>query len=198
MSFTLSDLPYAPDALAPFMSAETLDLHHGKHHRAYVNKLNEIIPGGRFDGLGLEDLVRASWGEGGDTAVFNNAAQHWNHDHFWGSMKPNGGGHLPPELERRIISDFGGVAEFQSQFIAQGVGQFGAGWVWLVEHAGKLQIRATSNAITPLVDGAWPVLSCDVWEHSYYVDYRNRRPDYIRAFLDHLVDWEAVTNRLED
>ncbi|MGQ9367553.1 superoxide dismutase [Azospirillum sp. ST 5-10] len=195
MSFTLDDLPYPADALAPVMSTETLELHHGKHHRAYVTKLNELVPGSEFDGLSLDDLVVRSFRKA--DAIFNNAGQHWNHRLFWSWMKPGGGGAMPGELERRIVDSFGSVDAFTSGFVAEGTAQFGSGWVWLTEEAdGRLALMRTPNGENPLAHGRHALLGCDVWEHAYYVDYRNRRPDYLKAFVGELVDWEAVAARL--
>lgn len=192
MTFTLPALPYPANALEPHMSAKTLGLHHGKHHRAYVDKLNELVAGTALETMSLEDVVRGSHATSDRQAIFNNAAQHWNHSKFWISMKPNGGGAIPSELERRLIARFGSIAAFKSEFVAQGLSQFGSGWVWLVETGERLQILKTSNAMTPIADGHKPLLLCDVWEHAYYVDYENRRADFLKSFLDHLVDWEAI------
>ncbi|MFZ5789385.1 MAG: superoxide dismutase [Pseudomonadota bacterium] len=196
MPFDLPELPYAVDALAPHMSAETLEFHHGKHHRAYVTKLNELVAGTEFESMGLEELIRKSYGDAEHEAIFNNAGQHWNHAQFWLAMKPKGGGAMPGELERRIAADFGSVDAFKRRFVEQGVAQFGSGWVWLVDSDGKLEIMKTANALNPLPFGKPPLLVCDVWEHAYYIDYRNRRPDFLKAFIDYLVDWERVATRL--
>ncbi|MEX2642037.1 MAG: superoxide dismutase [Acetobacterales bacterium] len=196
MAFTLPDLPYAQDALAPHMSAETLEFHHGKHHNTYVTTLNDLVKGTDLEGKSLEEVVKASYGDESKQAVFNNAGQHWNHTLFWPSMKPKGGGKIPGELEKRITSDFGSIDAFKDAFVKAGVGQFGSGWCWLVVSNGKLEVTKTPNAVNPLALGQTAILGCDVWEHSYYIDYRNRRPDYIKAFLDNLVDWETVASRL--
>ena len=192
MPFTLPPLPYAPTALEPHMSAKTLALHHGKHHRGYVTNLNELVARTPFEGMALEDVVRTAHATAATQALFNNAAQHWNHSMFWQSMKPGGGGPVPDALEKRLIARFGSVATFKTEFTAQGMAQFGSGWVWLVEKDGDLQIQRTANALSPLVDGVKPLLVCDVWEHAYYVDYENRRADFLGVFLEHLVDWDAV------
>ena len=197
MAFELPALPYAPDALAPYMSAETLDFHHGKHHQTYVTKLNDLVKGTDLEGKSLEEIVVATYNVADKAGVFNNASQHWNHNHFWPAMKKNGGGAMPGELEKRISSDFGSVAAFKEAFIAKAAGQFGSGWAWLVAHNGKLEVTATPNGVNPLCfPGQTMLLGCDVWEHSYYIDYRNKRPDYVKAFLDQMVDWEWVTKRL--
>ena len=190
MSFTLPDLPYAYDALAPYMSRETLEYHHDKHHLAYVNNGNNLLKGTEFEGKSLEEIVIGSFGK--NAPLFNNAGQHYNHLHFWNWMKPNGGGAIPGELEKKIIEDIGSVEKFKEDFIAAGVGQFGSGWAWLALKDGKLVVAKSANGESPLVTGATPILGVDVWEHSYYIDYRNRRPDYLKAFVDHLINWDYV------
>lgn len=190
MSFKLPDLPYAYDALSPYMSAETLEYHHDKHHAAYVNTGNKLLEGSELAGKSLEEVVKGSYGT--NQALFNNAGQHYNHLHFWNWMKPNGGGAIPGMLEKKIVQDLGGVDKMKEDFVAAGVGQFGSGWCWIAVKDGRLAIMKTPNGESPLVHGAVPILGCDVWEHSYYIDYRNRRPDYIKAFVDHLVNWEYV------
>jgi Fe-Mn family superoxide dismutase len=196
MSFSLPDLPYSYDALAPHMSRETLEYHHDKHHKAYVDNGNKALAGTEWDGKSLEEIVKGSHGK--NPAVFNNAGQHYNHLHFWKWMKKGGGGDkLPGNLEKKIASDLGGLAKLKEDFVAAGVGQFGSGWAWLAVKDGKIVIQKTPNGENPLVLGAAPILGCDVWEHSYYIDYRNRRPDYIKAFLDHLVNWEHVAEMYE-
>ena len=195
MSFELPDLPYAHDALAPIMSAETLEFHHDKHHLAYVNKGNELIAGTGLEGKSLEDICKESFGS--NPGLFNQAGQHYNHIHFWKWMKPSGGGAMPGNLEAKVKEDLGSVDQFRADFIAAGVGQFGSGWCWLALKDGKLTIMKTPNGENPLVHGAAPLLGCDVWEHSYYIDYRNARPKYLEAFFDSLVNWEYVTELLE-
>jgi Fe-Mn family superoxide dismutase len=191
MTFTLPELPYAYDALAPHMSKETLEYHHDKHHQAYVTNGNNLLKGTEFEGKSLEDIVKGSFGK--NAPLFNNAGQHYNHLHFWKWMKPNGGGtKLPGRLEKKITEDLGGLEKFKTDFAAAGVGQFGSGWAWLSVKDGKLEISKTANGENPLVHGATPILGVDVWEHSYYIDYRNRRPDYLKAFVDHLVNWDYV------
>ncbi len=196
MSFELPDLPYAYDALAPYMSAETLEFHHDKHHQAYVTNGNKLLDGSGLEGKSLEDVVRESFGK--NAGLFNNAAQHYNHVHFWNWMKPNGGGAIPGELEARINSDLGSVAEFREAFLNAGATQFGSGWAWLVLNNGKLEVTKTPNGENPLVHGQTPLLGCDVWEHSYYIDYRNARPKYLEAFFDSLVNWEYVAELLDN
>lgn len=192
MAFELPKLPYAMDALAPYMSAETLEYHHGKHHQTYVNTLNDLIKDGPLAGKDLEEIVTASFGDSSKQAIFNNAGQAWNHNHFWQWMKPNGGGSIPGELESRLKSDFGSVDAFKDEFKKAGTGQFGSGWAWLVVDGGKLSVMKTPNAENPLAHGKTAILGCDVWEHSYYLDYRNARPKYLEAFLDNLVNWDYV------
>jgi Fe-Mn family superoxide dismutase len=190
-AFELPALPYAYEALSPYMSAETLEYHHDKHHQAYVTKGNELLKGTEWEGKSLEDIVKGSFGK--NAPLFNNAGQHYNHAHFWQWMKKGGGGDkLPGRLEKAITERFGSLAKMKEDFINAGIGQFGSGWAWLAVKNGKLEIMKTPNGENPLVHGALPILGCDVWEHSYYIDYRNRRPDYLKAFLDHLVNWEYV------
>lgn len=198
MAFELPPLPYDYSALQPYMSAQTLQFHHDKHHQAYVTKLNELVAGSELEGKGLEEVVKASFGKAEKQGVFNNAGQHWNHILFWEWMAPQGSRAIPPELEKRLVADFGSVENFKKEFTAGGVAQFGSGWVWLVEDGGKLSIMKTPNAENPLAHGKNTLLGCDVWEHSYYLDYQNRRPDYLNAFLDHLVNWETVAVRLQE
>lgn len=190
MSFSLPDLPYAYDALQPYMSAETLEYHHDKHHQAYVTTGNKLLEGSEFEGKSLEEVVKGSYGV--NQALFNNAGQHFNHLHFWNWMKPDGGGAIPGALEKKIVEDLGGVDKMKEDFIQAGVTQFGSGWAWIAVKNGKLEIMKTPNGESPLVHGAKPILGVDVWEHSYYIDYRNRRPDYLKAFIDNLVNWEYV------
>ena len=196
MAFTLPDLPYSYDALAPYMSRETLEYHHDKHHKAYVDNGNKLLAGTEWEGKSLEEIVKGSFGK--NPGLFNNAGQHYNHIHFWKWMKPNGGGDkLPGALEKQITSDLGGVAKFKEDFAQAGVTQFGSGWAWLALKDGKLAILKSANGENPLVQGATPLLGVDVWEHSYYIDYRNRRPDYLKAFVDHLVNWDYVAELYE-
>ena len=194
MSFTLPDLPYAHDALAPYMSRETLEYHHDKHHLAYVNNGNNLLKGTEWEGKSLEEIVKGSFGK--NAGLFNNAGQHYNHLHFWKWMKPGGGGDkIPGALEKQIVADLGSVAKAKEDFIQAGVTQFGSGWAWLAVKDGKIIVAKTANGESPLVQGATPILGCDVWEHSYYIDYRNRRPDYLKAFVDNLVNWDYVAER---
>lgn len=192
MTHVLADLPYALDALAPFMSAESLEFHHGKHHSAYVAKLNELLDGHAWSDLPLTDLIDRAHVTPGSEAIFNNAAQHWNHTQFWNGMRPQGGGAIPGELEKALIASFGSVEAFRTDFVKEGLAQFGSGWVWLVRTDERLEITKTSNADNPLTTGKHPLIGCDVWEHAYYIDYRNRRLGFLNAYLDHLVDWETA------
>ena len=198
MSFTLEPLPYAYDALEPYMSSQTLQLHHGKHHQTYVTNLNNLIAETSFQDKTLEQIVMQSFGHPEYQGVFNNSGQHWNHILFWSSMQSNRGKALPESLERHIIRDFGSVDTFKEAFISAGLTQFGSGWCWLVVHQGTLEVIKTPNAENPLVSGKVALLGCDVWEHSYYLDYQNRRADYLKAFINYLVDWEVVAVRLEN
>jgi Fe-Mn family superoxide dismutase len=197
MTFELPSLPYASDALAPYMSSETLDFHHGKHHQTYVTNLNNLVKDTDMQDSSLEEIVVKSSKDPSMAGIFNNAGQHWNHILFWQCMKPNGGGSMPSELESRITSDLGGIDQFKEAFIQAGIAQFGSGWAWLAIDNGKLVVTKSPNASNPLVDGMKPILGCDVWEHSYYIDYRNKRPDYLKAFLDSMVNWEFVASQLD-
>jgi Fe-Mn family superoxide dismutase len=191
MAFTLDALPYAYDALAPFMSAETLEFHHDKHHQAYVTNGNNLLKGTEWEGKSLEDVVKGSFGK--NAGLFNNAGQHYNHIHFWHWMKKGGGGDkLPGKLEKAIVESFGSIAKMKEDFVAAGTTQFSSGWCWLAVKDGKVVAMKTPNGESPLVHGAMPILGCDVWEHSYYIDYRNARPKYLQAFVDSLVNWEYV------
>ena len=191
MPFELPPLPYSDDALAPHMSKETLEYHHDKHHQAYVTNGNNLLKGTEWENKPLEDVVKGSFGK--NAGLFNNAGQHYNHLHFWKWMKAGGGGDkIPGALKAKIDSDLGGVAKAKADFIAAGVGQFGSGWAWIAVKDGKLMIDKTPNGESPLVKGASPILGCDVWEHSYYIDYRNARPKYLEAFWDSLINWEHV------
>ncbi|HEY9539446.1 MAG TPA: superoxide dismutase [Kiloniellaceae bacterium] len=185
MAFELPPLPYAQDALEPHCSAKTLSFHHGKHHQAYVSKTNELIAGTEHADKSLEEIIKSSSG-----TLFNQAAQVWNHTFFWNSMKPGGGGQPGGALATAIDKSFGSLDKFKEEFKTKGVGQFGSGWVWLVKDGNDLKVVGTGNADTPLAHGQTPILTCDVWEHAYYLDYQNRRPDFIQAFLDHLVNWD--------
>lgn len=185
MTFELPALPYANDALAPHISAETIEYHYGKHHQTYVTNLNNMVPGTEFEGLSLEDIVKKSSG-----GIFNNAAQVWNHTFYWNCLSPNGGGAPTGGLANAIERTFGSFDEFKEAFTKCAVTTFGSGWAWLVKNAnGSLELVSTSNAGCPLTAGQTPILTCDVWEHAYYIDFRNARPKYLEAFWS-LVNWE--------
>lgn len=191
MAFELPPLPYAYDALQPYMSAETLEYHHDKHHQAYVTNGNKALEGSGLEGRSLEEVVKGSFGK--NQALFNNAGQHYNHIHFWKWMRARGGGtKLPGALQTAIDSDLGGYDKFRADFIQAGVGQFGSGWCWVAVKDGRLTIMKTPNGENPLVHGGVPILGCDVWEHSYYIDYRNLRPKYLEAWVDSLINWDYV------
>ncbi len=191
MAFELPALPYAYDALGPYMSKETLEYHHDKHHQAYVTNGNNLLKDSGLEGKSLEEIVKESHGK--NAGLFNNAGQHYNHLHFWNWMKPNGGGKsLPAGLQAAVDSDLGGYDKFKADFIVAGTTQFGSGWAWVAVKDGKLVITKTPNGESPLVTGAKPILGVDVWEHSYYIDYRNARPKYLEAFVDNLINWEYV------
>ncbi len=187
MAFTLPDLPYAKGALAPYLSEETLEYHHGKHHNAYVTNLNGLVEGTDLAGKSLEEIILAS-----DGGIFNNAAQVWNHSFYWKCMKPGGGGAPTGDLAKAIDGAFGSYEAFAKEFTQAAVTQFGSGWAWLVVEDGALKIAKTGNADLPLKHGQAALLTVDVWEHAYYIDYRNLRPKYVETFLSNLVDWEFV------
>lgn len=196
MAVTLPALPYAKNALAPHISEETLDFHHGKHHNAYVTNLNNLIRDTDLDSADLETIIKSVAGDPSKAGHFNNAAQVWNHTFYWNSMKPNGGGKPAGDLLKKIEADFGSYEEFAAQFKTAATTQFGSGWAWLVLEGGKLKVTKTGNADLPMVHGQKAILTIDVWEHAYYVDFRNRRPDYIATFLDHLVNWDFAAANL--
>lgn len=188
MEHTLPQLPYAMDALAPHISKETLEFHYGKHHQTYATNLNNLIKGTEFENSSLEEIVKKS-----SAGIFNNAAQVWNHSFYWNCLSPNGGGEPTGALKDAIVKKFGSVEEFKKQFTALCIGTFGSGWGWLVKTpTGELELVSTSNAATPLTSANKPLLTCDVWEHAYYIDYRNSRPNYMGAFWN-LINWEFVS-----
>ena len=197
MSFELPKLDYANNALSPIMSEETLDLHHGKHHQTYITNLNNFIKDTDMANKSLEEIIVDSSKDKTKAGIFNNASQHWNHNLFWKCMKPSGGGKIPPKLEKRIIDDLGGVEQFKKDFIQAGTTQFGSGWCWLSINNGKLVVTKTANAANPLIENMKPILGCDVWEHSYYIDYKNRRPEYLNNFVEKLINWEYVEALLD-
>jgi Fe-Mn family superoxide dismutase len=189
MAFELPPLPWAEDALEPVTSARTISFHYGKHHRAYVDNLNKLVAGSDLDGRSLEEVIAAVAGDPAKAGVFNNAAQVWNHTFFWQSMKPGGGGAPSGAVADKIAATFGGLDAFAEQFKAAAVGRFGSGWAWLVADAGTLKIVTTANAEMP-APPVKPLVTCDVWEHAYYLDFQNRRPDFVQAFCDSLVNWD--------
>ena len=197
MIFELPKLDYKNDALSPIMSQETLELHHGKHHQTYITNLNNFIKDTEMKDLSLDKIILKSYNDKSMVGIFNNASQHWNHNLFWKCMKPNGGGKIPPKLEKRLISDFGSIEQFKIDFKQAGITQFGSGWCWLSISNDKLMVTKTPNAVNPLVSNMVPILGCDVWEHSYYIDFRNRRPEYLDKFIENLVNWEYVDSLLK-
>ena len=196
MSSEFPELPYATDALEPYVSAKTLEFHHGKHHKSYVDKLNSAIQGTAYEGQPLETII-ASAHKANDTGVFNNAAQAWNHTFLWHSMSPSGGGEPTGALADAINARFDNLTAFQTEFKAAALGRFGSGWAWLVQTADGLDIVSTGNADTPLIDGCTPLLTLDVWEHAYYLDYQNKRDAYIDAYLSELINWDFATQNYE-
>ena len=193
MTFTLPELPYAYDALGPYMSKETLEFHHDKHHKAYVDTGNKLLEGTDLQGKSVEEIVKAAYNT--NQPLFNNAGQHYNHIHFWKWMKKGGGGKsLPGALQKAIDSDLGGYDKFRTDFINAGVGQFGSGWAWLVKKSdGSLGLASTIGAGNPMTAGDKPLLTCDVWEHAYYIDQMNKRPAYVKAVLENLINWDFAS-----
>lgn len=189
MVFKMAELPYEHDALAPYISLETMDFHYGKHYKGYVDNLNKLIVGSKYEQMSLEEIIKETAEKPEFASIFNNAAQVWNHEFFWKSMKPNGGGMPQPELKTKIEHNFGNVDKFKEEFKVAAIAQFGSGWVWLVEHEGRLKIIKTGNADNPLTKNMLPILTLDVWEHAYYLDYQNRRADFANIFLEHLINW---------
>jgi len=196
MAISLPSLPYAENALEPHYSAKTISFHYGKHHKTYVDNLNKLIAGTPLESKSLEEIIMASAGDSSKAGLFNNAAQVWNHTFFWNGMRAGGGGKPKGDLAARIDSAFGGYEKFAEQFKAAAVGRFGSGWAWLVLDGGALKITSTANAETPMAGKQTALLTVDVWEHAYYLDYQNRRPDFVQAFLDHLVNWDFVAANL--
>lgn len=191
MIFELPPLPYQLNALEPYISEQTMSYHYGKHHKAYIDNLNKLIKDTKFENMPLEEIIIKTAGKSEFSGVFNNAAQSWNHTFFWNTMKPNGGGEPTGELKKKIDRDFGSYDKFKADFINAAVSQFGSGWAWLAEDKdnGKLVIIKTANGDNPIAHGLIPIIGLDVWEHAYYLDYQNRRVDYINNYLNHLVKW---------
>jgi Fe-Mn family superoxide dismutase len=196
MSFELPPLPYDQKALEPHISANTLSFHYGKHHQTYVNNLNGLVKDSPMAGKSLEEIIEATAGKADQAGVFNNAAQVWNHTFYWNSMTPGGGGKPSGEIAAKIDSDLGGYDKFVEAFKTAGATQFGSGWAWLVLDGGKLKVTKTANADLPLAHGQKPVITMDVWEHAYYLDYQNARPDYIQVYLDSLINWDFANQNL--
>ncbi len=196
MPFTLPDLPYAQNALEPYISANTMSFHHGKHHNAYVVNLNNLTKDTDMATLSLEEVIKKSAGDASKAGIFNNAAQVWNHTFFWNSMKPQGGGKPTGAIAQKIEKDFGSYDAFKEAFKQAAATQFGSGWAWLVLDKGTLKVTKTGNAELPMTAGQTAILTLDVWEHAYYLDYQNRRPDFISTFLDNLVNWDFANANL--
>lgn len=194
--FTLPPLPYPDNALSPTISANTIGFHYGKHHQGYVNNLNQLVAGTALADQPLEAVIKASVGTADKTAIFNNAAQIWNHTFYWNSLRPKGGGKPTGALAELIEKSFGGFDPFKTEFAKAATSQFGSGWAWLVKDGDKLAVTKTSNADTPIIHGLKPLLTIDVWEHAYYLDYQNRRADYVAAVLDNLINWEFAAQNL--
>jgi Fe-Mn family superoxide dismutase len=194
--FTLPPLPYPENALAPVISANTLSFHYGKHHKTYLDNLNKLVAGTDYEGATLEKIITDTAGKADKTPIFNNAAQTWNHTFYWNGLRPNGGGKPSGRIAQMIESDLGGYEQFKKDFANAGVTQFGSGWAWLVAEGGKLKIVKTGNADNPLTKGQTPLLTLDVWEHAYYLDYQNRRPDHLNACIDQLLNWDFANANL--
>lgn len=194
--FELPALPYPEDALAPYLSSRTLSFHYGKHHRGYVDKLNELVKGTELAEFSLQKIMKTALVDEKKVAIFNNAAQAWNHAFYWKCMRPKGGGAPSGELAKKMAEAFGSLENFKKEFTDAAATQFGSGWAWLVADGNSLKVAKTGNAFTPLAYDQTPLLTIDVWEHAYYLDYQNRRKDYIAAFLDHLVNWDFVAENL--
>jgi superoxide dismutase, Fe-Mn family len=194
--FALPPLPFAEGALAPVISAQTIGFHYGKHHKAYVDNLNKLIAGTEFEGQPLEAIIKASAGKADKAGIFNNSAQVWNHTFYWNCLKANGGGPASGALAQKIDAAFGSYDKFKTEFANAAVTQFGSGWAWLVAEAGAVKLVKTGNAETPITKGQTPLLTIDVWEHAYYLDYQNRRPDHVNAVIDKLLNWDFANENL--
>jgi len=196
MALTLPKLPYGREDLAPIISANTIDFHYGKHHQAYVDNANRLIQGTELENLPLEEIIKKTSGDTSKAGIFNNAAQVWNHTFYWHSLKPNGGGPPTGPIADRIKATWGNYAKFVEELKTAGVTQFGSGWVWLVADGNALRIEKTANADNPLAHGRKPLITIDVWEHAYYLDYQNRRPDYLTAVIEKLINWDFANENL--
>lgn len=192
----LPPLPYAENALEPVITANTISFHYGKHHKSYVDNLNKLVAGTEYADLSLEKIITGTAGRLEKSAIFNNAAQIWNHTFYWNSMKPKGGGEPPAALKQRIEASFGSVDACKKELTSAAVSQFGSGWAWLVVNNGKLEVMKTSNADTPIAHGLKPLLTVDVWEHAYYLDYQNRRGDYLESLIKNLINWDFANSNL--
>jgi Fe-Mn family superoxide dismutase len=196
MPITFPDLPYQKEALEPFISARTLEFHHGKHHKTYVDNANKMIAGTPFENENAESIIKKTFRDQSKTGIFNNVAQAWNHTFFWQCMKKGGGKQPTGQIAERIKSDLGGYEKFAEELKNAGITQFGSGWAWLVLDSGNLKVVKTPNAENPLAEGKKPLLVVDVWEHAYYLDYQNRRPDFLQAYIDNLINWDFVNSQL--
>jgi superoxide dismutase, Fe-Mn family len=197
MAFELPDLPYAQDALEPHISARTVKYHYGKHHKGYVDKLNDAVKDTKWAEKSLEEIIVAQAGDDGDPNLFNNAAQIWNHNFFWDSMSPEGGGEPDGAIAQSIEQSFGGVAKFRKKFVETAAGEFGSGWAWLIVDDGGLNVITTSDAMTPLAHGVQPLVCCDTWEHAYYLDYQNDKKSFFEKFVECLINWKFVAAKLD-
>ena len=197
MAITLPKLAFEKNALSPHISEKTIEFHYGKHHNAYVEKTNKLVEGTELAGESLENIIKKTAKDASKAGIFNNAAQVWNHSFYWQCMKPKGGGRPTGEAAKKIDKDFGSYEKFVEQFKNAGATQFGSGWAWLVLKDSRLEVMKTSNADTPLAHGLKAVLTVDVWEHAYYLDYQNRRPDYLTAFVEHLINWDFVNSQIK-
>ena len=196
MPITFPDLPYQKEALEPFISARTLEFHHGKHHKTYVDNANKMIAGTPFENENAESIIKKTFRDQSKMGIFNNVAQAWNHTFFWQCMKKGGGKQPMGQIAERIKSDLGGYEKFVEELKNAGITQFGSGWAWLVLDSGNLKVVKTPNAENPLAEGKKPLLVVDVWEHAYYLDYQNRRPDFLQAYIDNLINWDFVNSQL--
>ena len=193
MAYTQPELPYAENALEPHISANTIGFHYGKHHATYIKKYNDMVAGTPYNGQSIEDVIIATANDPEKTGLFNNGAQAWNHSFYWNSLSPNGGGKPSGQIAGKIETDFGSYDTFKSELANAAATQFGSGWAWLVLDNGQLKVVKTANAQTPLTNAMYPILTIDVWEHAYYLDYQNRRPDYVAAMIDELLNWEFAS-----
>ncbi len=194
--FVLPELPYPSSALEPVISANTISFHYGKHHKAYVDNINKLVVGTQYAGMPLEKIIKESYGKADNVSIFNNAAQAWNHNFYWRSLKPKGGGEPPAALKQKIEASFGSVAKCMDELSKAATSQFGSGWAWLVTNGETLKVVKTGNAVNPLTQGLKPLLTIDVWEHAYYLDYQNRRADYVKGIIENLLNWEFAASNI--